>query len=101
MTALMELYLAHSHHNTNFLYQVAGACMVAARDIINEDPGTENHANRIIWANAARINPDGAAITMLISVLDNATIAADVANATDNDVQFVVNSLINTFANGE
>jgi len=33
------------------------------------------------------------------SVLENATIQAAPTEATDNDVQFVVNSLVNTMAN--
>lgn len=97
--ALKELYDAYQLEN-DFWKQVAGACMNASRDIENEDPGTSNHANRLLWAAAARVNPKAKAREMLVYVLDNATIAADVENATDNDVQFVVNSLIDTFATG-
>lgn len=97
--ALKELYLA-SVSKHNFWQQIAGACMTAARDIEAEDPGTANHTNRLIWAAEVRDNPKSKAMEMLISVLDNATIAADVDNATDNDVQFVVNSLIDTYATG-
>lgn len=97
--ALKELYEAFTGQ-TDFLYQVAGACLVAARDILNESPATANHANRIIWATAAKKNPKGTARTLLVYVLDNATVAASLPNAVDSDVQFVVNSLIDTFATG-
>lgn len=97
--ALKELYQAFTGQ-TDFLFQVAGACLVASRDILNEAPATANHTNRIIWANVAKKNPKDMARRMLVSVLDNASVAATVPAATDNDVQFVVNSLIDTFATG-
>lgn len=95
--ALKELYEAFVGEN-DFWKQVAGAVMTAARDIQNEDAGTENHADRIIWASAALANPKATAKLMLVDVLRNATIAADISGATDSDVQYVVNSLINTYA---
>lgn len=95
--ALKELYQAMVGEN-DFWKQVAGAIMVAARDIQNEDPETVNHADRLAWAAAAIENPKGMARRMLVDVLENATIAADVENAADNDVQWVVNSLIDTYA---
>jgi len=96
----MARYLAHAGHLDNFTYQVAGACLRAAYDIENEDAGTANHANRLAWASAARLNPKATARALVPRVLDNATIAADVENAVDSDVQFVVNSLIDEFATG-
>ena len=97
--ALKELYQAFTGR-TDFLYQVAGGCLMAAKDIIEEDPGTTNHANRVIWAEEAQENPKAKAREMLTKVIENATMAADVEGAVDNDVQFVVNSLIDTFATG-
>lgn len=72
----------------------------AAIAIENESEGTSNHANRLVWATSAKSDPDSAVIAMKAAILDNATIAADPNGATDNDVQFVVNSLIDTFATG-
>lgn len=95
--ALKELYQAMVGEN-DFWKQVAGAIMVAAKDIIAENPGTANHEDRLAWALKAQNNPKSAAKEMLVDVLKNATIAADVEGATDNDVQFVVNSLIDTYA---
>lgn len=97
--ALKELYDASVGQN-DFWKQVAGACMVAAMDISKEAPSTPNHANRILWAISVRDNVKLMARTMLISVLKDPTIAADVNNAADADVQDVVNSLVDTFATG-
>lgn len=97
--ALKELYEAMTG-KTDFLKKVAGACFVAARDIKNEDAGTANHVNRLIWASNAEENCKGTAREMLRDVLSNATLAADVDGAIDSDIQFVVNSFINTYATG-
>lgn len=97
--ALIDLYEAH-HGDTDLWKQVAGACIVAANDIENEAPGTSNHANRLIWAEQAKITPKGKAIQMLPEVLNNTTVRAALPAALDTDVQFVVNSLIDTYATG-
>jgi len=76
----------------------AAATAKAALDVLNEDPGTTNHANRLVWAKEALVNADTVAERMFWGILQNATIAAAGDEATDNDVQFVVNSLIDTFA---
>ena len=99
-TALIARYLAFTGQLDDFTYQVAGACLKAAQDIQNEDPGTNNHVNRIAWASAVEANSKAVARDMGGRVLDNATVAADVENATDNDIQFVVNSLVDEFATG-
>lgn len=97
--ALKELYMATVEQN-DFWKQVAGACMTAARDIENEDPGTDNHAYRLVWMASVDENAKATAKEMLVEVLKNPTIASDVAGALDADVQFVVNSLIDTYATG-
>ena len=99
-TALIARYLAYAGQSDDVTYQVAGACLKAAQDIQAEDAGTENHANRLLWAAAVEANPKAIARSMVGRVLENATIAADVDNATDSDMQFVVNSLIDEFATG-
>lgn len=97
-TALIARYLAYNGQLDDFTYQVAGACLKAAQDIRNEDPGTDYHTERMAWVAEVETNPKAMARSMAGRVLDNATVAADVENATDNDIQFVVNSLINEFA---
>lgn len=81
--------------------KVSRAIDVAARNVVNEDPGTANHAERFVWASKARQNPDNIlneAHQWMLAVLDNPTIAAAGNASTDNDVQFVVDSLVDTMA---
>jgi len=89
---------------TNDLHKkVARAIDKAARDVINEDEGTANHSIRLAWAKWMRADPDrvvAEAHRAMLHVLDNATVAAAGNTATDNDVQFVVNGLVNTLSVG-
>ena len=95
--ALKSLYSAFVREN-DFWKQVAGACMIAASEIAEEDPGTPNHANRILWALKVRENAKAMAISMLVDIIRDPTIAADVDNALDSVVQGVVNGLVNKYA---
>ena len=76
--------------------RVAAAIANAAEDIENENPGTPNHEARLAWAveilgGDAMIEAD----KIMWRVALNPTIAAaGEENATDNDIQFVVNSLL-------
>lgn len=76
------------------------AILKAATDIRGEDAGTSNHANRLIWAAEAEQDTADKVREMKERIMENATIQADPNGATDNDVAFVVNSLIDTFATG-
>ena len=95
--ALKELYKAYVGE-IDFWQQVAGACMTAAIAITLEAPGTPNHADRLTWAGKVRDNPKGMAKSMLVDVVKNATIAADVEAAADAQVQSVVDGLVNQYA---
>lgn len=87
---------------TNDLHKkVARAIDKAARDVIAEDPGTANHAQRLRWAEAMRADVDKIreeAHRVMPLVLDNPTVSSAGNTATDNDVQFVVNSLVDRLA---
>lgn len=96
--ALVDIFNAYTNKDDDFRKQVAGACLIAARDICAEDPGTTNHAGRIAWAAAVLQNPEGKAIEILPRVLANATVSASMPAAVDSDVQFVVNSLVDSVA---
>lgn len=76
----------------------AAAIAKAAQDVLNEAAETENHAARIVWAQDALVNAEAAASRMMWGLLGNATIQTNGEASTDNDIQFVVNGLINTFA---
>lgn len=76
-----------------------GRCQVAvwkaAQDIAAESPGVENHQERIDWA--TRVLQDRPNITprqLAMQVLRNATIAAAPDSASDSDIQFQVNSVV-------
>ena len=103
--ALIDIYNAWRGEATTLKAKFIGACLLAAYNILNEDPGTENHANRLVWANAViggeTADVEAKAVQHLrYAVASNATIQATGNDATDNDVQFVVNSQINIFATG-
>lgn len=80
-----------------------GACLVAAYAILNEAAETENHADRLVWANVM-LGTDAAAVQakvtamMKYAIASNATLQADPVGASDNDIQFIVNSQINIMA---
>ena len=99
------LQIADMYHGGNaFFKRVMGACMKAAWDIINEDAGTDNHANRLVWALdvvSGYAAAEARAKTIFGLVLSNATIQTSGDASTDNDIQFVVNGFINTVATGE
>ena len=80
--------------------QVAVALHKAAVDIINEPTATEDHSQRMSWARKVLADPVGWAEKAIWKVLENATIQASPATAQDSDVQFVVNSIVNTLSKG-
>jgi len=71
----------------------------ASMDVLNEDPGTSNHTNRVKWANVSLADTEIMADRMYFGVLENATIQSVGDAATDGDVQFVINGLINVYSN--
>lgn len=74
--------------------------MKLAGDVLNEAGNTENHANRVIWANAVLANPAAKMAEMKTHILLNPTIAASPTSPASADVEFVISSLIDTFAKG-
>ncbi len=79
--------------------RAAVAVMKAAYDVANESAGTTNHAKRLLWANYALLNPLDEAARIMWGLLSNATIATSGESSTDGDIQFVINSLVDTMAN--
>lgn len=78
--------------------RVVAAIAAASQDILNEDDTTSNHENRVIWARNSLNNAHNAAEEMMWGVVGNASIQTNGNSSSDNDIQFVVNSLIDTFA---
>jgi hypothetical protein len=77
--------------------QITVALHKAAGDIANESPSTENHSQRLAWARRVFLDTVSWSSKAVWVVMQNATIAANPAAATDNDVQFVVNSNVSNF----
>lgn len=100
--AYTDIYTAATDGTHVLRKQVAVAMHSAAVDVINEDEATENHSNRLVWARRVTQGNSGPldmAERWIWKVLENATIQASPDTATDNDVQFVVNSIVNVMAN--
>ena len=100
MATYLELRGLFSHDNLRNKIEVA--CIVAAEAIRNEDPGTDNHANRLAWAKRAFQNPGSVRDEMLKALLaanKDATVAA-ITGATDEQVQAKVDAAVNVFADG-
>jgi hypothetical protein len=82
--------------------QTEVAVETAAVQIQNEDPATADHANRLRWANWAIPNSSVAWQPFAWPVANNPSIVAKVTadpsgqTVPDSDVQFVVNSYVET-----
>ena len=98
--AYIDIYAAATVADHVLRKQTAVALHKAAVDIINESPSTEEHSQRMSWARKVITDPEGWAAKAIWKVLENATIQAAPAAATDNDVQFVVNSIVNFLSKG-
>ena len=80
-----------------------GACLKSAYDVLNESGATENHADRLVWANVI-LGGDEAATRakvtamMKYAIASNATIQANPTGASDNDILFVTASQLDILA---
>lgn len=98
---MSDLNVYNTMHSDCDLWHIAEVrAMKLASDVLNEAANTENHANRVIWANAVLADPGAEVAKMKTHIMLNATIAADPAAATSGDVEFVISGLINLFAKG-
>jgi hypothetical protein len=98
MATLLERYdLQYTHTLLRQRTQIA--IESAAYDVLNEDPGTANHANRILWANDTLAYPERMTNLEMAMLVQNPTIQAEGDNAADGDIQYVINGLVDYFAN--
>lgn len=89
------------------LDQLAGVLLSAAFNVVNESPGTANHANRVIFANLIFANCQQAALVVAPALMTNPTLAGQAGNAPgpsgtpfpDSDVEYVVSSVFDLYAN--
>ncbi len=93
--AYTDIYAAATDAAHVLRKQTAVALHKAAIDVLNESPSTELHKEREFWAVKVARDPVNWAALAIWKVLENATIQANPSGATDSDVQFVVNGLVN------
>jgi hypothetical protein len=80
--------------------QIEVAVMTAAQAILNEDPATADHTNRIAWARWANQNssvswlPFAWPVAMNPAIQTSAQADPGGQSVQDSDVQFVVNSYV-------
>ncbi len=102
--ALIDIGNVWAADPTTTLFKTfVGGCLVAASQVMNEDPGTANHAKRIAWAKNI-LSDDISAVTSRIqrmfrySLATNATFQGNPTGMSDGDIQFIVNSVIDIFS---
>ncbi len=99
MATLAALY--DLRYGTNTLKnRLTAACAKSAQYVLIEDPATANHAQRVKWAWATLGDAPGMAEKLMWGLVANTTVAAAGEAATDSDIEYVVASLIDTFAAG-
>ena len=64
-----------------------------------EDPGTTNHAARLVWANAKLALPKSDLATeaerqLRLAIAGNSTVQESLDATTDSDIMFVINSQV-------
>lgn len=100
MATYAELYdLAQSSALKN---KIAVAIVIAADTIRLEDVGVTNHANRLIWAKDAFLNPVKYVDSMLNAALatNKALTVTAIQNATDAGLQTAIDAVVDIFATG-
>jgi hypothetical protein len=97
MATYNEIYNMR-YHDSDFKNRVIVACVNAAKDIFNEDGGTANHANRLIWATKVLDGAPAQAEHMMWGIVSDATIQANGDGSSDAQIQTAVNSLVNFMA---
>jgi hypothetical protein len=103
--ALVDIYNCWAGQSGLLKAKFVAACLKAAYAIYNEDAGTANHVNRLIWALAvisgAPADVESKAMQHLrYAIASNATLQSVGEAATDNDVEYIVASQIDIFATG-
>lgn len=82
--------------------KVTTAVIIAAEVVMNEDGGTVNHANRLLWAKSVFASPGAEADRMFMAVLaaNKDASVAQILGALDTAIQINVDAHIDLFATG-
>lgn len=78
------------------------SCIIAAEGVLNEDAGTPNHANRLIWAASVFFNPMAEVKRMFMAVLAaNKDVSVEaIRGASEAQILANVNDHIDLFVGG-
>ena len=77
------------------------AVAIECQIVIDEDPGTSDHANRLLWAKRTLRDLLGIAPSYAYGIVQNATIVANGTSASsDSDVQAAAHALVPTWVGG-
>ncbi len=92
----------HTANDEGFQRKVKLCMQKAAVDVLAEVPTTGGHSLRVTYANKI-LDGTASIYEMCVAVVTNPDIQTDINSQIDydNDLQFVVNSMINPFAGHE
>lgn len=97
MATLLEAYNTKVTNQTLRSRTIAAVAKCAI-DILSEDPGTANHAARLVWAKDALLNTDAATDRLMWSVIADANVLANPTGCTDGQIITAVNNAVAVFA---
>ena len=86
-------------NDVNLRFRCGAAVSTAANDILAEAGTVDNHVNRVKLAGLAMVDPKKYTDAFMFAVANNGTIQTNGGSASDNDLQYVVNSSWDNVAN--
>jgi hypothetical protein len=94
-----------SADDSDIMTRFMAACLIAAKDIRAENPATENHTQRLSWANGMFSSDMNSVISrtrqhLRLAIATNSTFQSSGNAVTDNDIGFMVASNIDALSNG-
>ena len=103
--ALVDIYNCWSARDGLLKAKFIGAVLTQVFVVINEDGGTANHANRVVWANSmltgtAAAVEEAAMQNLRYALGTNATLQMQGDSVTDGDILYIVATQLDTFAQG-
>ena len=88
--------------NGELLNRIEVACIITAEAIRGEDVAAPEHANRLLWAKQAFINPNAIRERMLMALLaaNKDAAVSVIMSVPDETIQSLVDDTVNLFADG-
>ena len=100
MATLQEIWTYCESHAL-LRQRFAAACIKSAWDVMNEDPGTTNHANRLALDKKILLDPNAINDRYYLYFMSNASVQTNGEGSADNDLLYVVASFFDLVANAE